>query len=144
MEMSSGWWLDDLLRHAFVVLLMLSSCFSLVAIRISLITSVTIAGLPHDHVALYCVAKYGKFEGGYFKFDLIHYSVWVDHSITSCLCALGIGVYLCHGLISAALCFLVAGCCVVWYYKAGAAVAGLIDHTMQLKRMDQMEKRKAQ
>ena len=61
------------MHNLYVLLLCVSSCCSIVAVRISLITAVTVSGVPLELIPHYMRIKFATFEGGYFNFDLVHY-----------------------------------------------------------------------
>jgi hypothetical protein len=91
-----------------------------------LLKPVTLSGVPDEMVGDYMVTKFASFRGGYFNFDLLHYSVWVDFSISTLLFAIVCGVFLNSGMVAAFACMIVAIGTVKLYYNVGEAVGGTI------------------
>ncbi len=69
--------------------------------------------------------------------DLLHYSVWVDWSITTLLLGIVCGVTLNSGGAPALMCLAIVTAAVRCYYRAGAAVAATIPEMVHVKyRLD--------
>ena len=125
---------DTLVNFMFLSLLSISSGCSLIAIRISLLTHVTLSGVPDDDIVFYMLAKFRTFDGGYFNFSLNHYSVWVDWSISTLLLAVACGVYLNSGFLFSGVCVLIGYVTVKLYYDAGGVVGGTIEEMTRMKK----------